>query len=455
MASVEGLNLRGTRYYLRVLIPEDLQAAYGGRTRVNKSLGTSDRMTAVVMGLRIKAQWLEEFATKRQGLPSSQASSATTEALLIQDNGIHINRPTSPIEALRASIPPSPALTPISKSLTLWQLYEVWKKAEPRSRDTEQVYARTLGMAEKCLGTLPPLNRITRVHGNTFKAWLQDPVQGLSAKTAKNYLTSLQALLNFACMELEAIPRNPWKGLGIKVPKIITRRPWKDEELQTLFGQPLFKKYMLPAGTRSGGAAAYWIPLIGLFTGARIGELAQLKVQDITHEDGIPTIHITDTGDGQKLKTHASRRSIPIHPELIRLGLLDYVADTCATRPMNATHAVPPDSLWPELGTSAERQGNQISSWFSSYRKKVGLTDTYPDFHCLRHTVRTKLAQARVPEQLMDAITGHETGGSTGRKVYQHTQLADLYIAIQSLHYECIDLPQVYAPRFSKLPRSL
>ena len=86
MASVEGLNLRGTRYYLRVLIPEDLQAAYGGRTRINKSLGTSDRMAAVVMGLRIKAQWLEEFAAKRQGLPSSQASSATAEALLAQSN---------------------------------------------------------------------------------------------------------------------------------------------------------------------------------------------------------------------------------------------------------------------------------------------------------------------------------------------------------------------------------
>lgn len=444
MASVEGLNIRGARYYLRVLIPEDLQAAYGGRTRINKSLGTSDRMTAVVMGLRIKAQWLEEFAVKRQGLPSSQASSATAEALLTQSNGIHIHRPASPVEALSASIPPSPALAPISKSLTLWQLYEVWKKAEPRSRDTVQVYARTLGMAEKCLGILPPLNRITRAHGNTFKAWLQDPEQGLSAKTAKNYLTSLQALLNFACMELEAIPRNPWKGLGIKVPKTITRRPWKDEELQTLFGQPLFQKYALPKGSRSGGAAAYWIPLIGLFTGARIGELAQLKVQDITYEGGIPTIQITDTGQGQKLKTNASRRRIPIHPELIRLGLLDYVADACASQPLNAKNTLLADSLWPDLGTSADRQGNQISSWFSSFRKKIGLTGTYPDFHCLRHTVRTKLAQARVPEQLMDAITGHETGGSTGRKVYQHIQLEDISFAIQSLTYEVIDLPRVY-----------
>ena len=35
MTTVQGLNLRGTWYYLRVLIPENLQAAYGGKTRVS------------------------------------------------------------------------------------------------------------------------------------------------------------------------------------------------------------------------------------------------------------------------------------------------------------------------------------------------------------------------------------------------------------------------------------
>jgi hypothetical protein len=67
MATVEGLNLRGGRFYLRVLIPQDLQEAYEGRTRVNLSLRTSDRATAVLNGLRVKAQWLEEFAAIRQG----------------------------------------------------------------------------------------------------------------------------------------------------------------------------------------------------------------------------------------------------------------------------------------------------------------------------------------------------------------------------------------------------
>lgn len=107
-------------------------------------------------------------------------------------------------------------------------------------------------MLEKCLGTLPSINRITRAQGSTFKAWLQDPDQGLAPKTAKNYFTSLQALLNFARLELEVIPHNPWEGLSIKVPKTITRRPWKDEELQTLFSQPLFQSYALPHTGRAG-----------------------------------------------------------------------------------------------------------------------------------------------------------------------------------------------------------
>lgn len=72
MATVQGLNLRGTRYYLRVLIPEDLQAAYSGKTRVNLSLLTNERSMAVLRGLRVKAEWLDRFAAQRSSLCSQQ-----------------------------------------------------------------------------------------------------------------------------------------------------------------------------------------------------------------------------------------------------------------------------------------------------------------------------------------------------------------------------------------------
>lgn len=467
MATVEGLNLRGTRFYLRVLIPEDLQAAYGGKTRVNLSLRTDDRATAVLKGLRTKAQWLEEFAAMRSCQPRPNTSNATAEAWLAQGNGIHLantKATSSPIEAHSATRGATAATshatfyalqqptglqrydrpTTPKTGMTVWEVYELWQKAAHRSKDTEQVYARALTLAEKCLGQPLHITQITRSQGNALKAWLQAHEQGFTPKTSKNYLSSLQSLLRFAQLELEAIPANPWQGLSIKVPKAITRRPWKDAELQTLFSQPLFQSYALPDTGRAGGsAAAYWIPLLGLYTGARIGELAQLRIQDITRVDGTPVIQITDADEGQRLKTSASRRCIPIHPELIRLGLLTYVEDLQA-HPYSLANKAPQGSLWPLLNASAAQQGNLISSWFSRYRKSIGLTGTYPDFHCLRHTVRTKMAHAKVSEHVMDAITGHETGGSTGRKVYQHLQLDDLTTAIQSIAYSAITLPRAY-----------
>ena len=80
MATVEGLNLRGSRYYLRVLIPEDLQAHYG-KPRVNPSLRTSDKAEAVRKGLRLRAEWLEEFETKRKAINPQALEVITLELM--------------------------------------------------------------------------------------------------------------------------------------------------------------------------------------------------------------------------------------------------------------------------------------------------------------------------------------------------------------------------------------
>lgn len=615
MATVEGVHLRNSRYSIRILIPEDLQASYSGKTRVVKALDTSDLREANLRGLRLRLQWLEEFDTKRKALNPQKLESITPElaqalaesvrrSVLTIDQGMRDGEDGA-FKALRKGIhaaelsrrmcrsvgitPPAPhpswptpeelpelvplggiseweadvvseintsrleearkniargnllyflpllqwdakamgftvtmeteglkealqaytksyvkalqeatqrdsgelisidshlpitsapkAATGLSRQLadargfpaglatltapkaagvdagagasylagaagvpegqpasplaTLRDILAQWLKASPKTHDTEQASYRALGLAEECLGAPLYIHEITRAQGNTFKAWLQEPARGFGPKTARNQLMYVNSLLRFACVELEEIPKNPWQGLAIEVPKTVTRRPWKDEELHQLFSQPLFQAYEVPPLDRSGGGpAAYWIPIIGIYTGARIGELAQLKVSDITEEDGIPVISITDGGEGQKVKTSASRRSIPIHSELIRLGLLEY-AD-------RIRRAAPEGSLWPYL------KQDTISPWFSQYRKSVGLDGKWLDFHSFRHTVRTRLAKAQVQEQLMDAITGHETAGSTGRKVYTHLDIHDLKEAIERLSYGTqLELPKV------------
>lgn len=78
MATVEGLNRRGLRYYLRVVIPEDLQSTFR-KARVNIALGTSDRLEAVQKGHRLRAEWLEDFSTKRCALNPQRLAAISPE----------------------------------------------------------------------------------------------------------------------------------------------------------------------------------------------------------------------------------------------------------------------------------------------------------------------------------------------------------------------------------------
>ena len=106
------------------------------------------------------------------------------------------------------------------------------------------------------------------------------------------------------------------------------------------------------------------------------------------------------------------------------------------------------------LKVDAERPGLQISNWFGEYRRSIGLTEKYPDFHCFRHLVRTKMSRAKIPEKVQDSITGHETQGSIGTKIYQSISFEERIEAIESITYTQSNLPRVFtAPKLEKAKR--
>ncbi|MEN3033287.1 hypothetical protein, partial [Chromobacterium amazonense] len=82
-----------------------------------------------------------------------------------------------------------------------------------------------------------------------------------------------------------------------------------------------------PDSFRQLSTGARWAALLGLYTGARAGEVGQLFTLDVKEEEGIPCIRFTDEGEDQRLKTDVSNRVVPLHPDLIKLGFLDYVAE--------------------------------------------------------------------------------------------------------------------------------
>jgi len=110
------------------------------------------------------------------------------------------------------------------------------------------------------------------------------------------------------------------------------RRPFTPAELTSIFSAPLYtgciddeKNYAKP-GAKVIRRARFWVPLICLFTGMRANEICQLKTSDLkSTDDGILFFDVNDDTGDKKLKTKTSRRRFPVHPELIRIGFVEYV----------------------------------------------------------------------------------------------------------------------------------
>jgi integrase len=109
----------------------------------------------------------------------------------------------------------------------------------------------------------------------------------------------------------------------------------------------------------------FWLPLLGLYTGGRLEELCQLIVSDVVETNGIWAISINDEGDDKRIKTQQSRRIIPLHPQIVSLGFLQYIDSLKAARGSR---------VFPELKRIGGRYGHAPSKWFNEkYRKQLGI----------------------------------------------------------------------------------
>lgn len=222
-----------------------------------------------------------------------------------------------------------------------------------------------------------------------------------------------------------------------------SREPWEISELRVLFSSPVFTQHHRPIGGR--GDAAYWLPLLALYTGARLGELAPLTAARVVNDEGTGHVSIVIAKDetrGVRLKTPAARRTIPVHPELHRLGFLVFVEER---RKADGADA----ALFPLL-QPGPRGGyaEGWSKWFGRYLRSIGIRNSNRVFHSLRHTFKDALRASVDSEELQDALLGHSGGGvgrSYGAKdMVRRFGLSRLAEAVANVEYHGLDLTHLY-----------
>ena len=141
----------------------------------------------------------------------------------------------------------------------------------------------------------------------------------------------------------------------------------------------------------------FWAPLLARYCGARAEEILQLAPGDIRRQDGVVVFDL-HAGAGNSLKSPSASRRIPVHDELLRLGL---VALAERRKAIGASRLF--DVKRGALGT--------FSSWFSkryhNYRTAEGLYQLGKDFHSLRKDFYQDLRAAQVDYPVRVHLMGH------------------------------------------------
>lgn len=258
----------------------------------------------------------------------------------------------------------------------------------------------------------------SRMADSTFQS-LQTPAEGgrIAPRTANLIFETTKALFNWA--EGEAyITTNPARVIRItadasKSAKPKLRRPFTPDELKRLFSAPVFTGCHSRHRRTVPGAlvlrdAYFWIPILGFYTGARLGEIVQLHIGDIDIDGPIPFLRITETGscdtEAKHVKSQAGVRKVPLHPDLIALGFVEFVRTRAKAKRSSKR-------LFFEVAFGADGQASTVfSKWFARLLDKVELTDPGLVFHSFRHGMQDAFRNALTPQYVIDRIIGHADG---------------------------------------------
>lgn len=317
----------------------------------------------------------------------------------------------------------APSAQAKKESLTLIQLFEQFLKAKTAGGLSERIRKEYLSYIYGIVHFIGDveIGQIKKAHiKNCLNSYLKLPVRNKKAykgksiaelvamdipttdlikpRTMTQVKKLLQGMFRFA-MDQNHLSQSPVDDIKIKLEKTPNRGAFSNTQVMN----------MLNATDNLTGKNEWkkWIVRLGAYTGARSGELAQLRVEDIHYDDDSGFHYLLITPKAGSIKTANALRTIPLHSKLIELGFFEYVKGRQGR-------------IFPPNANSAA-----VSKWFPLFRKVNGIPpkNNFEEalvFHSFRHSVVTSLRSASANDAQVQQIVGHERTGAGITDNYTH-----------------------------------
>lgn len=319
------------------------------------------------------------------------------------------------------------------------------------------------------LGPTTPLFKVTKSEINRFKDELLEAparagsiselrvlsfpqrVQAMRANPGKygkldsnsigDRLRQISAVFQFA-VDRGDLDRNP--AIGVREGKKASdkaRDYYKDTELQLIFSTAPFDRPP-PVEQQTD---EYWVPLLELFLGARASEL-YVRTDDVVLDHEIPHLRLVEY-DQRTLKNASSARALPIHPQLIELGFLDF----CRLAKTRGGELFP---TWTFRKDQKPSEGSGRRRFNKHLRKLLPDRGGYrADSHTFRHNFESALASAFAPagsrmshEELVELnrvvarLSGRAFRGSASTYTHDLAILPEMAEVISKVRYRGLSL---------------
>jgi integrase len=311
--------------------------------------------------------------------------------------------------------------------ITPWQLFELWVKERKPAAGTVENWRYMLRALNddfegRSAGSILP---------EEAEAWLRKCVTtSRTAQTVKNTTARAVNTVFRWAVKKKHLVRNPFEHAADAL-TVSKRQRLRDTQAFT----PEERQIILSAASaiktlrKRDDAARRWVPWLCAYTGARVGEIAQLRKVDVIKRGGIDALKITPEAGTVK---NAQTRLVPLHEHLLMQGFLSFVEKRAdgplfyKPRTMTTTTATEDPMRRKKAPAAQVRQ--RLAAWV----RELGVTDTeLSPNHAWRHTFKAVGRSVGISDKVLDDICGHAPA-SIGQG-YGRASLEDMAAMIRRL----------------------